>query len=89
MGVRLHCGPARDALADVDDRAPFRETGPEAPILRETLAQTVEALRDGFAGTEGQRLGAEIDFDAGIAPVCSISVTNAVPPVAFCRIVSS
>ena len=46
-------------------RAPLGEAGTERVVLGEALAQAVEALGDGLAVGAGQRLGAEVDLDAG------------------------
>ena len=71
MGVGADRGVARDAGADVDDRAPLGEPGAEPAILREPLAQAIEPFGDHLAGAERQRLGALVDLDAGRSqPAC-------------------
>src|SRR5665811_418853 len=55
---------ARNAGADIDHRAPFAEPGAELAIFDEPVAQAVEPLGDGLAGTEGERLRARVHLDA-------------------------
>src|SRR4029450_11067646 len=50
MRVGHDRGVARDAGADIDHRAPFRELGAEPAIFDEALAQTVQPLGDHFTG---------------------------------------
>jgi hypothetical protein len=52
-------------VADIDDRAPFREFGAKPAIFDKPLAQAVEPLGDNFAGAEGLGLGAFIYFYSG------------------------
>ena len=65
MRIRLDADLRRNAVADVDDRAPLGETGAELVVLREPLAQAVEAFGDRLVREAGQRLGARIHLDAG------------------------
>jgi hypothetical protein len=51
------------AVADGDDRPPFRKTRPEFAILAEPFAQAVQPLRDLLAGRRRKRLGAGVHLD--------------------------
>ena len=52
-------------LPDIDDCAPFRKLRAKPAIFNEPLAQSVESFGDDFARTEGRRLRALVDLDAG------------------------
>ena len=65
MRVGDDAGIARDALADVDHRAPFREARALLVIFGEPVGELVEADGDEFARAIRQRLGAFVDLDAG------------------------
>ena len=49
----------------MDDGPPFGKAGPDPPIIRESLAQPVQPLGHGFAGTARERLRAAVHLDAG------------------------
>ena len=63
--VGIDAGLRRNAIRDVDDGPPLGEASAELVILRETLAQAVEALGDGLARKAGERLRSRVDLDAG------------------------
>ena len=65
MGVGVDAGVARNAVADVDHRAPFGETRAQLVILRQPLGEFVEPFGDDLARAVRQRLGALVDLDAG------------------------
>src|SRR3954447_8713798 len=69
MRVRPEAVLARDALADRDDTAPLGEARTELAVLLEPPAQAVEALGDGLAVGERERLRAGIDLDPGDDPL--------------------
>ncbi len=79
----------RDALADRDDGAPLREPRAELAVLRQPLAQAVEALGDLLARRAGQILGAGVDLDAGDDALAGEDLGERRPVAADCRIVSS
>ena len=62
--VRLDGERGRNAVADVDDRAPLGEARAELVVLDEALAQAIQALGDGLAREAGERLRAGVDLDA-------------------------
>ena len=65
VGVRVDREIGRGALADDDRRAPLREARAELAVLGESLAQPVQALGDGLAGEQRERLRAGVDLDPG------------------------
>ena len=56
---------ARNAVADIDHRAPLREARALLVIFRQTIGELVEADGDQFARAFGQGLRAFVDLDAG------------------------
>ena len=71
-GERVRVRPdavlARDPVADRDHGAPLGEPRAELAVLREALAQAVEALGDLLARRERERLRALVDLDPGDDP---------------------
>ena len=65
MRVDADRGHGRNALADVDHRAPFGEARALLVIFLQPLGEPVEADGHQFAGTLRQGLRAFIDLDAG------------------------
>ena len=65
MRVGQDRGVARDAGADIDHGAPFREAGALLEIFWQPVGELVEPDGDQFAGAIGKRLGAFVDLDAG------------------------
>ena len=69
MRVGLDAVPRRTAIGDGDDGAPLREARAELIVFGEALAQSVEPFGDrlDLRRRPGERLGAEVDLDAGDA----------------------
>ena len=65
--VDMDRGHARNILADVDHRAPFRKARALFVIIRKARGQLVETDSDEFTGTIRQRLGSLVDLDTGNA----------------------
>jgi len=63
--VRVDTAMAGDAVTDRDHSAPFGEARAHAPVLRQTVTQTIKTLSYLFAGVAGQVLGTLVDFNAG------------------------
>ena len=70
QGVRVGAQPAprRDSVADREHRAPLGEPGPEPGVLRQPLAQAVQALGDLLPRRPGQRPGTQVHLDARQQP---------------------
>jgi len=69
VGVRLEAVLAWNARPDGNDRPPLGEARAERPVLREPLAESVEALGDQLAGCTGERLRALVHLDPGHDPL--------------------
>ena len=67
-GERMRIGVDRElrrnAIGDVDHRAPLGEPRAELVVLGETLAQAIETFGDRLIRETGERLGARVDLDA-------------------------
>ena len=68
VGVRPDRVLARPVIPDCEHRAPLGKARAELAVLRESLAQAVEALRDRLAWRQRERLRARVDLDAGEDP---------------------
>ncbi len=89
LGVGEDRPARRNAVRNIDNRAPLREPRAEVVIVLQAAGEAVEPFGDRLAGKARQRLGAGIDLDARNRAGFSIRLTSGVPSAAFCRIVSS
>jgi hypothetical protein len=64
-GIGVDRIAARNCGSDIDHGAPFGESCTQFVILGQPLAQSVQTLGDGLIGKAGQRLRAQVHFDAG------------------------
>ena len=65
MGVRGHARVARERVAHRDHRAPLRESRSHLAVLLESLTESVESFGHLLRGRAGERLGSQVDLDAG------------------------
>ena len=65
MGVGANAVAGGGVGGDGDDAAPLGEAGAELGVVRQPLAQSIEALGDLFVLAAGHRQGAAIHLDAG------------------------
>ena len=69
----------RDAVADRDDGAPLREARAEPAVLRQPLAQAVEAFGDDLAGATASGFAPLSTLMPGMMPCSSSTCANGVP----------
>ena len=67
--LALDASRAWQIVVDVDYGSPFREARPEAGVLFEPIAESIEPFGHGFARRTGERLRARIDLDAWHDPL--------------------
>ncbi len=69
MSVRFKAILARNAIANVNDGAPFGEARSHATVFCKALAQAVQAFGDLLPGRAGKLLGAGVHLDPGKDPL--------------------
>jgi len=89
VSVDLDTAAARQVIADRDHGAPLREPRAELPVLREALAQAVEALGHLLLLSPARGLAPVSTLIPGMMPSLARASGTGEPSLASWRIVSS